>query len=754
MRAQALLGRLVLLLVVAQGCESPPGPTTGALRLQTNTTGGDVDLDGYVATVDNVPHAIAISGTLVVAELATGAHEVSLSGIAANCAATGSGATRSATVVAGDTTDVSFPVACAATGIRVTASTGGLDLDTGYTVLVDGVSAGSLGSNQSRDITRLSAGPHTVSLTGLAANCSVAGDNPSAISISTGAVVAVSFIVGCVATSGVIEITVATTGAEFDPNGYRIQIDSVGPSGLIAVNGTVRLSGVALGQHTVNVMDRVSNCSVTDEHPRTVTVTGGGFVRDTVRVSFAISCVATRGSIRIAAVTTGTELDPDGYSILVDEYCDYYNCNAQWIATVASNGEYVFTDIPMGQHTISIREISRNCTLAGSNPRSVTVEVAATVVVTLDVTCYQTGSIALTVTTVGVDLDENGYGVTVSGPTPVSGGIAPNGSVTFSTLIPGDYEVALSGVATNCVVTGPHPRPVTVVGGAPTPLALDVTCSQARQLALVFEGDGNPEIYVVKENGFGLTRLTINAATDVDPAWSPDGSKIAFGSNRDGNWEIYVMNPDGSNPIRLTNTAANETNPTWSPDGSKIAFSRNLNGAVDLHVMDADGSNVVPLTTDGAAADENDPDWSATGIITFRIMSGGTSEIWVMDADGGNRRQLTTTGSNYEPSWSPDGSKITYRHDVGCGSYGCDYDLYIINADGSGNASVNNNVNAGSPDWSPDGQAIAFTLIYCSYYYYYPYCYNAGIGMMHPDGLGFVPILIAPSYGPAWRPGN
>ena len=752
MRAPALLAPLLLLLVVAQGCDTPPGPTTGALRLLTTTTGGDLDLDGYVATVDNISQTISTNGTLVVAELATGSHDVSLSGIAANCAATGSGATRSATVQAGDTTDVSFPVACVATGIHVSVATGGLDPDVnGYTMLVDGLSAGALGSNESRDVTRLSAGSHTVGLTGLAANCSVVGDNPSSVDIAAGAVVTVSFDVSCVATSGVIEITVATTGVELDPNGYRIQIDSLGQSLVIGINGTVRISGVALGQHTVNVLDRVSNCSVAGDHPRTVVVTGGGLVRDTVRVSFAIGCVATRGSIRIATVTSGTDLDPDGYTVVVDEYC-YYGCSAPWSAVVASNGEHVFTDIPVGQHWITVQEISRNCSLSGENPRPVNVEPAATVVVTLDVTCYQTGSVLLTVTTVGVDLDENGYGVSLSGPIHENAHVAPNGTVTFAALIPGDYQVQLNDVAINCIVTEPHPRPVTVVGGTPTPVAFDVTCSQARQLALVSERDGNPEIYIVKENGFGLARLTDNAASDVDPAWSPDGSKIAFGSNRGGNWDIYVMNPDGSNQIRLTSTAAEETNPTWSPDGSKIAFSRDANGAADLYVMNADGQNVVPLTSDGEVALEDDPDWSAAGI-TFRIISGGTSEIWVMDADGGNRRQVTTTGSNYEPSWSPDGSQITYRHDLGCGYYRCDYDLYVINADGSGNTSINYTLNAGSPDWSPDGHDIAFTLIYCSYYYY-SYCYNGGIGMVHPDGSGFVQILIATTYKPVWRPGG
>src|SRR5262249_7886288 len=70
----------------------------------------------------------------------------------------------------------------------------------------------------------------------------------------------------------------------------------------------------------------------------------------------------------------------------------------------------------------------------------------------------------------------------------------------------------------------------------------------------------------------GLIRLTNNPAADEMPRWSPDGSKIAFQSNRDGKYEIYVMDVDGANVKRLTNNQANDTDPAWSPDGKKIAF--------------------------------------------------------------------------------------------------------------------------------------------------------------------------------------
>ncbi len=77
--------------------------------------------------------------------------------------------------------------------------------------------------------------------------------------------------------------------------------------------------------------------------------------------------------------------------------------------------------------------------------------------------------------------------------------------------------------------------------------------------------DGNEEVYVMNADGSSPVRLTNDPATDFGPAWSPDGSRIAFSTFRDGNFEIYVMNADGSNPINLTNDPAEDLTPAWSP---------------------------------------------------------------------------------------------------------------------------------------------------------------------------------------------
>jgi Tol biopolymer transport system component len=98
------------------------------------------------------------------------------------------------------------------------------------------------------------------------------------------------------------------------------------------------------------------------------------------------------------------------------------------------------------------------------------------------------------------------------------------------------------------------------------------------------------DIYVMDADGSGTRKLTHNALQNAEPAWSPDGRKIAFRSTRNGNRDIYVMNADGSGKRNLTRNAAWDSRPSWSPDGQKIAFVSNRDGRLEAHVMNADGS--------------------------------------------------------------------------------------------------------------------------------------------------------------------
>ena len=105
-----------------------------------------------------------------------------------------------------------------------------------------------------------------------------------------------------------------------------------------------------------------------------------------------------------------------------------------------------------------------------------------------------------------------------------------------------------------------------------------------------------------------MIRLTNTLAIDRTPAWSSDGARIAFNSERDGQSEIYIMNADGSDQTRLTWGLAHDHGSTWSSDGSRIAFGSNLGGHFEIYTVKPDGSELTRLTDTPFPSDR--PAWS------------------------------------------------------------------------------------------------------------------------------------------------
>jgi TolB protein len=177
------------------------------------------------------------------------------------------------------------------------------------------------------------------------------------------------------------------------------------------------------------------------------------------------------------------------------------------------------------------------------------------------------------------------------------------------------------------------------------------------KLAFSSSRSGDPEIYVVDQSGADLKRLTSSKLPDVSPAWNPKtGAQIAWVSGRTDLPQIYTMGSDGTNVQRMTDEGY-AVSPSWSPNGQFLLFSwirhygPGAPGGDDIYIMDIASKQFVQLTHDGGRNDF--PCWSPDGRhVVFQSSRSGSEQIWTMLADGTNQKQLTTAGSNTQPNWS------------------------------------------------------------------------------------------------------
>lgn len=231
---------------------------------------------------------------------------------------------------------------------------------------------------------------------------------------------------------------------------------------------------------------------------------------------------------------------------------------------------------------------------------------------------------------------------------------------------------------------------------------------------------GGEHIFSIDDQGGSRLQLTTEGSTNRFPAWSADGARIVFSSNRTGTLELWTMHADGTAQTQIaTQLSGDKLVPQLSPTGTTIVFAY-VDPAVghpEVWSISATGGNARRLTMTPRAA--TGPTWSLLPHfspderrIVYASTKSGSSQIWIMNADGSSQTQITSGfGADFPdanaPRWSPDGSIIALWSGFET-KYG---EIWTMRADGTGARQLTDQpgtISSDNPAWSPDGTKILF----------------------------------------------
>ena len=448
--------------------------------------------------------------------------------------------------------------------------------------------------------------------------------------------------------SGALEVTVTVGGPGSDLDGFLVVVDRSIQRPLGAGIPVV-LASLRPGDHDVSLEGIGPSCSALSVVAQRVTVTAG----DTARAAFEVACQAAAATLRVTVQTTGSDLDPSGYDVLVDQ---------TRVAAVDPDGA-TLVSVPAGTRTVALGGVNPNCAVADPASQEVGLSGGQLGVVRFEIQClvmplagrsrevvYASFDDRTELSTLTVANDDGSHSealfpqISYAHDTPAW---APDGNRIAYNAYPNDSTTVLTVAQADGTVLEEFKEKGTsgspTIAWSPEGSALTIASIHEQCGLRVFPLDGSPEARVNLGCDFGEVRSVslspdglqlafillmdtqtsppfsflevtdlenpedgvvppgCDLAEPTEVSWSPDGARLALAD--DG---IVVLDLITSTCTRLTDEPS-DASPSWSPDGGRIAFSSGRDGNREIYVMQADGSSITRITR--SPSFDTDPSW-------------------------------------------------------------------------------------------------------------------------------------------------
>ena len=227
--------------------------------------------------------------------------------------------------------------------------------------------------------------------------------------------------------------------------------------------------------------------------------------------------------------------------------------------------------------------------------------------------------------------------------------------------------ILLAGLLVGCSQAFATDTPTATATSTPTETATPLAITGTQDIVLLsMKENGYAHLFFYIPQQLPLTRLTYGNWDDTKPALSPDGTRVAFASNRGGTWDLYILTLESGEVTRVTNSPDYESSPSWSPDSQWLACEIYLNENLEVAIISLTNGDQEPIPlTDGPSTDHS-PAWAPDGRhVAFVSNRSGDSDIWLADLDKtGDERYVNLSRTPYSaeshPVWTQDGSKLAW----------------------------------------------------------------------------------------------